>query len=114
MLLNVGLVIPRRVGAVAAAAAAVFGTAVAVAVVHANAVPQAASAVAKAGLTGFSIRDLLPPPPPSPQSLSASLGQTPAAGTPPRQIIVPDVIAALPTGVDAAQLARIRKLAGVR
>jgi hypothetical protein len=92
---------------------------VAVAVLHANASPQApASQTARAGLTGFSIRDLLPPPPPSPQALSTSLGQahtqnrTPP-GTPPRQIIVPDLIAALPTGVDAAQLAEIRKLAGV-
>ncbi len=84
--------------------------------VHANPVPQAAGSHAvKAGLTGFSIKDLLPPPPPSPQSLSTSLAQPPAAaGTPPRQIIVPDVIAALPTGVDAAQMARIRGLAGVR
>lgn len=94
---------------------------------HANASPQAheqahehgsASQTASAGLTGFSIRELLPPPPPSPQALSTSLSQartqnrTPP-GTPPRQIIVPDLIAALPTGVDVAQLAKIRKLAGV-
>jgi hypothetical protein len=38
----------------------------------------------------------------------------PPPGTPPRQMIVPDLIAAVPTGITPAQLARIRKLAGVR
>ena len=37
-----------------------------------------------------------------------------SAGAPPRQLFVPDLIAAVPTGISAAQLARIGKLAGVR
>jgi len=37
-----------------------------------------------------------------------------SAGAPPRQLFVPDLIAAVPTGVTQAQLARIGKLAGVR
>ena len=36
------------------------------------------------------------------------------AGTQPRQLIVPDLIAAVPTGITAAQLAAIGKLNGVR
>jgi Transglycosylase SLT domain len=36
------------------------------------------------------------------------------AGTPPRQLIVPDLIAALPTGITSAQLAQIARLSGVR
>jgi hypothetical protein len=37
-----------------------------------------------------------------------------ATGTPPRQLIVPDLIAAVPTGISQAQLAAIAKLSGVR
>jgi hypothetical protein len=35
-------------------------------------------------------------------------------GSPPRQLFVPDLIAALPTGISKAELTRIGKLAGVR
>lgn len=37
-----------------------------------------------------------------------------SAGAPPRQLFVPDLIAAAPTGITEAQLARISKLTGVR
>ena len=37
-----------------------------------------------------------------------------SAGAPPRQLFVPDLIAAVPTGITAAELARIGKLTGVR
>ena len=37
-----------------------------------------------------------------------------SAGAPPRQLFVPDLIAATPTGITSAQLARIGKLTGVR
>jgi hypothetical protein len=37
-----------------------------------------------------------------------------APGSPPRQLIVPDLIAVVPAGITAAQVASISKLAGVR
>jgi hypothetical protein len=79
-----------------------------------------AAVVISAGLTGFASPAIRIVPLPGP-AVTASApapatagGRTPAAGTPPRQLIVPDLIAATPTGVTGAQLARIRKLAGVR
>jgi hypothetical protein len=45
---------------------------------------------------------------------SATSGSTAQAGSPPRQLIVPDIIAAAPGGISAAQLARISKLGQVR
>jgi Transglycosylase SLT domain len=50
----------------------------------------------------------------SPDSAPASLSTPGSAGAPPRQLFVPDLIAAVPAGIDSAQLAKIGKLAGVR
>ena len=47
-------------------------------------------------------------------SVPASLQAPGSAGGPPRQLLVPDLIAATPTGITPAQLARISKLTGVR
>ena len=47
-------------------------------------------------------------------SAPASLQAPGSAGAPPRQLFVPDLIAAAPTGITAAQLARISTLTGVR
>jgi len=47
-------------------------------------------------------------------SVPSSLKAPGSAGALPRQLFVPDLIAATPTGISMAQLARIRKLAGVR
>ena len=47
-------------------------------------------------------------------SVPKSLKVPGSAGGPPRQLFVPDLIAATPTGISAAQLARVSKLAGVR
>ncbi|MFY9933263.1 MAG: lytic transglycosylase domain-containing protein, partial [Streptosporangiaceae bacterium] len=47
-------------------------------------------------------------------SAPGSLHAPGSAGAPPRQLFVPDLIAAVPTGVTPAQVARIAKLAGVR
>jgi hypothetical protein len=54
-----------------------------------------------------------PSSPSSPSSPTDSASPVPA-GTPPRQLIVPDLIAAVPTGITQAQLAAIGKLSGVR
>ncbi|HEY6787436.1 MAG TPA: lytic transglycosylase domain-containing protein [Trebonia sp.] len=45
---------------------------------------------------------------------NAASGSTTQAGSPPRQLIVPDIIAAAPGGITAAQIARISKLGQVR
>ncbi len=47
-------------------------------------------------------------------SVPKSLQVPGSAGAPPRQLFVPDLIAATPTGITPAQLARITKLTGVR
>ena len=47
-------------------------------------------------------------------SVPASLQAPGSAGGPPRQLFVPDLIAATPSGITPAQLARISKLTGVR
>jgi hypothetical protein len=47
-------------------------------------------------------------------SIPKSLQVPGSAGGPPRQLFVPDLIAATPTGITPAQLARINKLSGVR
>jgi Transglycosylase SLT domain len=52
--------------------------------------------------------------PPAPESQPVQPNQGPPAGSPPRQLIVPDLIAAMPTGVTQAELAKIGKLGGVR
>src|SRR5689334_20438397 len=50
----------------------------------------------------------------APDSGPSSLKAPGSAGAPPRQLFVPDLIAAAPAGITSAQLARIGKLAGVR
>ncbi len=47
-------------------------------------------------------------------SIPKSLQVPGSAGAPPRQLFVPDLIAATPTGITVAQLAKISKLTGVR
>ena len=47
-------------------------------------------------------------------SVPKSLQVPGTAGAPPRQLFVPDLIAATPAGITSAQLARISKLTGVR
>ena len=47
-------------------------------------------------------------------SIPTSLKVPGSAGAPPRQLFVPDLIAATPAGISPAQLAKIRKLAGIR
>ena len=47
-------------------------------------------------------------------SIPTSLQVPGSAGAPPRQLFVPDLIAARPAGITPAQLARISKLTGVR
>jgi hypothetical protein len=47
-------------------------------------------------------------------SIPKSLQVPGSAGAPPRQLFVPDLIAATPAGISPAQLARISKLTGVR
>jgi len=49
-----------------------------------------------------------------PASVPKSLQTPGSAGAPPRQVFVPDLIAAVPTGITSAQLAKIAKLTGVR
>ena len=49
-----------------------------------------------------------------PAAVPASLKTPGSAGAPPRQEFVPDLIAAVPTGITPAQLAKIAKLTGVR
>jgi hypothetical protein len=48
-----------------------------------------------------------------PASVPKSLTTPGSAGAPPRQLLVPDLIAAVPAGITSAQLAKIRKLPGV-
>jgi hypothetical protein len=49
-----------------------------------------------------------------PASVPKSLKIPGSAGAPPRQLFVPDLIAAVPAGITSAQLAKIGKLNGVR
>ena len=92
-----------------AAVAAVLGAATTAALPHRES-PQSAA------LTGFVVPagpGMRQPPPPPPDPVIGPPGPT-LAGAMPRQLIVPDLIAALPAGVTPAQLAEIRKLTGVR
>ncbi len=86
-----------RLGLTAAGAAA--------ACVSLIAVPAPAS-LAAAGAPGSRASA----PPPAVPSIPGSPG---SAGAPPRQLFVPDLFAAVPGGITAAQLEKIRKLAGV-
>jgi Transglycosylase SLT domain len=69
-----------------------------------------------AALTGFVIaagQGMRQPPPSVADPVIGSPGPS-LAGAPPRQLVVPDLIAALPTGITQAQVAKIGKLSGVR
>ena len=95
-------------GSVAAAAAVLSAAATASIIPH--------QTPASATLTGYFTRDgagMFQPAPGTPNPELGSPGPS-LTGAPPRQLIVPDLIAALPSGVTAAQLAKIGKLAGVR
>jgi hypothetical protein len=82
------------------------------------AIPARASAVpGSPGPSGGSFGFTVTPPPgvaASGSSVPSSLKAPGSAGALPRQLFVPDLIAAAPAGISAAQLARIGKLAGVR
>ena len=76
-----------------------------------------ASAAASSGPPGGSSGFTATPPPgvAAPGGSASSSPHPPgSAGGPPRQLFVPDVIAATPTGITAAQLAKITKLHGVQ
>jgi len=88
-------------------------TVAACATLTAFAVPADAAGGPSSGPYTFSVA---PPP-----GVAAPGGSVPkslhvpgSAGAPPRQLFVPDLIAATPTGITPAQLARISKLTGVR
>jgi len=69
------------------------------------------------GPSGSSFGFTVTPPPgvaAATSSVPSSLKAPGSAGAPPRQLFVPDLIAAAPDGITAAQLARISKLTGVR
>ena len=88
-------------------------TAAACATVTAFAVPAAAAGPSGSGPYTFS--DAPPPGVAAPGgSVPESLQVPGSAGAIPRQLFVPDLIAATPTGITSAQLARIGKLTGVR
>ena len=74
-------------------------------------------AAASPGPSGGTLTFTANPPP----GVAAPSGSVPnslhvpgSAGAPPRQLFVPDLIAAVPAGITAAQLAKIAKLTGVR
>jgi hypothetical protein len=81
------------------------------------AVPASEATVLPASALGFTV----PLPVGVAAAAGASLDAVPAslstpgsAGAPPRQLFVPDLIAAVPAGITAVQLAKIGKLTGVR
>jgi Transglycosylase SLT domain len=81
------------------------------------AVPAAMASVLPAGAVPFTV---VPPigvaaaGSATPDTVPASLTTPGSAGAPPRQLLVPDLIAAVPAGITSAQLAAIGKLSGVR
>jgi hypothetical protein len=87
--------------------------AAACATLTAFAVPAGATPGPPAGPFGFTVS-----PPPGVAAASGSVPtslQVPgSAGAPPRQLFVPDLIAATAAGISPAQLAKISKLTGVR
>jgi hypothetical protein len=90
-------------------------TTAACATLAAFAVP--ADAAARSGPSGGSYGFAVTPPPgvaaPG-SSVPSSLQPPGSAGGPPRQLFVPDLIAAAPAGITASQLAKIARLTGVR
>ena len=88
-------------------------TAVAVATLTAFAVPASANPDPPGGSFDFTVTP--PPGVAAPtDAVSDTLNAPGTAGGPPRQLYVPDLIAATPSGISPEQLARITKLAGIR
>jgi hypothetical protein len=111
------LPLPLRYAALAGSrrcAAQLVVTAAACATLAAFAVP--AGAAPTSGPGGPFTFTVAPPPGVAAASSSdpGSLKAPGSAGAPPRQLFVPDLIAAAPTGITPAQLAKISKLTGVR
>jgi len=98
----------RRAAQLAAVAAAACAT------LAASAVP--AGAAAASGPSGGSYGFAVTPPPgvAAPGSSATDPQQAPASAAALRQLFVPDLIAAVPSGITAAQLAKITKLHGVK
>ncbi len=90
------------------------GTVVACATLAAAAVPAGAGRSGSPG--GPYVFTVTPPPGVAAPSGSGpgTLAAPGSAGAPPRQLFVPDLIAAAPAGITRAQLARISRLTGVR
>ena len=88
-------------------------TTAACAALAASAVPAGAGPGPPGGPYSFIVT---PPPGVAAPTIPASgpLSAPGAAGAPPRQLFVPDLIAAAPAGITPAQLGRIGKLTGVR
>jgi len=79
--------------------------------------PRIGGPVKQDRLTGIAIPangDVREPFPGDVPATGSPVNQPAGAGTPPRQLFVPDVIAAVPTGITQAQVTAIGKLAGVR
>jgi len=102
-------------------AALLPAVAVACATLAGFAVPASAAAVSSGPASGPLPFTVQPPvgvaPAPAggfPAAVPASLKTPGSAGAPPRVEFVPDLIAAVPTGITSAQLAKIAKLTGVR
>jgi hypothetical protein len=107
---HAAVAVPLRRGA--AAVATVVAACVAV---TAFAVPAAAGSDPNPGGGSLGFTATPPPGVAAPSSSVPSAKNVPgSAGAPPRQLFVPDLIAAAPAGITPAQLAKIRKLTGVR
>jgi hypothetical protein len=103
----------RRAVPIAAAVVATVATCVAL-TGFANTAGTAA-ATPGPGPTGGSLTfTVAPPVGVAAASGASSLNVPGSAGAPPRQLFVPDLIAAVPTGITSGQLAMIGKLTGVR
>jgi transglycosylase-like protein with SLT domain len=112
---------PSRWRAVLAGAATCAALAALTVPAHAAAVPASVAAGSAAaggpGASGSPYGFTVSPPPGvavASASVPSSLKAPGSAGTLPRQLFVPDLIAAAPAGISPAQLARISKLTGVR
>ena len=96
--------------------AALAGAATCAALALAAVPAQAGAAPGRPGPAAGSLGFTAAPPPgvAAGSSVPSSLKAPGSAGALPRQLFVPDLIAAAPAGISLAQLARIGKLAGVR
>jgi hypothetical protein len=113
------LSLPQRLAAVAVPArrgAAAVATVVAACVAVASfALPATAGTGPGTGGGSFGFTATPPPGVAAPSSSVPSSSNVPgSAGALPRQLFVPDLIAAVPAGITPAQLAQVKKLTGVR